>query len=70
MRLMCCTKHPVQAAKQTLRRPNEKAQHTQVSRLVTKRKQDREQNIVRGGRVLNRAMSKHDPEPQEQSTNI
>ncbi len=57
---MCCAEHPIQAAKQTVRQPNEKAQNTQ--RAVRRAKQQsRERNIVQIGRVLHRAMNKHDP---------
>lgn len=57
---MCCAEHPIQAAKQTLRQPNEKAQHIQWA-VRRAKQQNRERNIVQIGRALHGAMNKHDP---------
>lgn len=61
IKVMCSTKHQIQAAKQALRQPNKKAEHTPWAGKWRRAKQDREQNIVQIGRALHRAMSEHDP---------
>lgn len=62
--VMCCTKHPIQAAKQTLRQPNEKSTTHPVSgaKWLRAKNGTENKNIAQIGRDLHRAMSKHDPE--------
>lgn len=61
--VMCCTKHPIQAAKQTLGQPNEKSTTHPVSgaKWLRAKNGTENKNIAQIGRDLHRAMSKHDP---------